>query len=375
MDFAYTSEQEELRGLAKEIFASADDTGRLPGIEAEPEWIDRDLWKRLADSNLLGVTVPEADGGLGFGLLEACLVAEQCGRTLGHVPLIPTVVGGVLPLVRWANDELRHRMLSGVLSGDTIFTMALTELPDAPMARGRRTGEGWVLEGQKAFVPYGHLADAFVVSASGDEGGGLFLVDRRAEGVTLERQTTMSGDPQFLLDLEAVPATVLAAPGDQGDEAVHWLLQRSQVAYCAMELGIAEAALRMTARYTTERVQFERPIATFQAVGHRMADCYIDVLAMRWTMLEAAARLDAGEPADEAVYTAKWWACEAGHRVISAAQHCHGGVGVDMSYPLYRYFLWSKQIEVTLGSASEQLAELGRQIAAITTDQADAAPA
>ena len=139
---------------------------------------------------------------------------------------------------------------------------------------------------------------------------------------------------------------------------------RPTVALCAMELGIAARALKMTATYTSSRHQFDRPIATFQAVAQRAADAYIDVESIRVTTWQAAWRLAEGLPADDEVDVAKLFAAEAGHRVVYAAQHLHGGMGFDVEYPLYRYYLRSKQLELTLGCASEQLARLGRQLAA-----------
>jgi alkylation response protein AidB-like acyl-CoA dehydrogenase len=131
-----------------------------------------------------------------------------------------------------------------------------------------------------------------------------------------------------------------------------------------MELGVAERALRMTAAYAATRQQFDRPIATFQAVSQRAADAYIDVESIRVTTWQAAWRLSSGLPADEAVSIAKYFAAEAGHRVVYAAQHLHAGMGFDLEYPLHRYYLWSKQIELTLGCASEHLALLGQLLAA-----------
>jgi alkylation response protein AidB-like acyl-CoA dehydrogenase len=119
----------------------------------------------------------------------------------------------------------------------------------------------------------------------------------------------------------------------------------------------------MSAQYTAAREQFGRPIATFQAVGHRLADAYVDVEAMRLTTLQAVWLLDAGLPAATEVAVAKWWACEGGHRVAHAAQHVHGGVGVDIEYPLSRYFRWSKQLEMTLGAAPAQLLRIGSTLA------------
>jgi alkylation response protein AidB-like acyl-CoA dehydrogenase len=386
MDFAYSPEQTELRQLAADIFDSADDMGHQARVEQEAEWFDRELWRRLADAGLLGVTIPtgeESGDGLGFDLLEACIVSEQCGRTLGHVPFVPTVIGGVLPVARYGSAELKKEILGGVVNGTKVMTVAiddqdasaplLAQPAGASAASRLADGTEWRLSGCKSFVSYAHVADYLVV-ATGDRvgSGGLFLVDRDAAGMTLERLQTMSGGPQYAVCFNQTPGRALVPPGPEGTEAVQWLRRRYAVGYCALELGIADAALRMTAQYTKGRVQFDRPIATFQAVQHRLADAYIDVLAMRWTMLEAAALLgrsadeDAaagGGAANEAVATAKWWACQGGHRVVSAAQHCHGGVGVDSSYPLSRYFLWSKEVEILVGSASQHLAELGRQIA------------
>jgi alkylation response protein AidB-like acyl-CoA dehydrogenase len=143
-----------------------------------------------------------------------------------------------------------------------------------------------------------------------------------------------------------------------------WLLDRAVAGVAATALGVSGRALKLSAEYTTSRVQFGRPIATFQAVGHRLADAYVDVEAMRLTTLQAVWLLDSGLDARTEVAVAKWWAAEGGHRVAHAAQHVHGGVGVDVEYPLSRYFRWSKQLEMTLGAATAQLLRLGAQLAA-----------
>jgi alkylation response protein AidB-like acyl-CoA dehydrogenase len=132
---------------------------------------------------------------------------------------------------------------------------------------------------------------------------------------------------------------------------------------CALELGVTARALRMTAEYTTGRQQFDRPIATFQAVAQRAADAYIDVESIRLTTWQAAWQLSEGREAASAVALAKWAAADAGHRVVYAAQHLHGGIGFDKDYPLYRYYLWSKQLELSLGAASHQLVRLGEELA------------
>jgi alkylation response protein AidB-like acyl-CoA dehydrogenase len=155
--------------------------------------------------------------------------------------------------------------------------------------------------------------------------------------------------------------TLNDAPGDPlGDaSAPGWLLDRALVALCATQVGIAERALALTAEYVAGREQFGKPLGAFQALQQRAADAYIDVEAMRWTMWQAAWRLSEELPAAEEVVIAKAWASEGGHRVLATAQHLHGGMGVDLEYPLHRYTLAAKEIELTLGGVGKQLARLG----------------
>jgi alkylation response protein AidB-like acyl-CoA dehydrogenase len=142
-----------------------------------------------------------------------------------------------------------------------------------------------------------------------------------------------------------------------------WLFERATVATCAVQLGVSERALEMTAEYTKSRIQFDRPTGSFQAVHMRAADAYIQLEAMRLTCWEAAWLLQEERPAGAAVEVAKYWAAEGGHFVGYAAQHLHGGIGIDVDYPLHRYYLWAKQLELTLGTAPLQLARLGARFA------------
>jgi acyl-CoA dehydrogenase len=142
-----------------------------------------------------------------------------------------------------------------------------------------------------------------------------------------------------------------------------WTLARTTVALCAVASGCAQEAMRITAEYTTERKQFDRAIGTFQAVGQRMADCFIDNQAIELTMLQAATHLDEGRDDPAEVATAKFWAADGGNRVAHAVLHVHGGISIDLDYPIHRYFLWLKQIEFTLGAATPQLVTLGRHLA------------
>ena len=155
--------------------------------------------------------------------------------------------------------------------------------------------------------------------------------------------------------------------GSDGRRALAWTLDRALLGLCAMQVGVAEGALRMAAEYTSQRHQFGRPLSTFQGVSLKAADAFIDTEAMRVTLWQAAWRLTEGLDATAEVMVAKWWASEGGQRAVHITQHLHGGMGADVDYPVHRHFLWGKQIETTLGGSSALLARLGRHLAEATT--------
>jgi 3-oxocholest-4-en-26-oyl-CoA dehydrogenase beta subunit len=370
MDFSFNEEQEAVRDLARQILEGQVTHDRLKELAAAGEHVDRRTWQELAKANLLGISLPDDVGGSGLGFLETCLVLEQVGRTVAPVPVLPTVVLGAMPVAAFGTAEQRQALLPPVVAGDLVLTAALVELgaePHQPTTTATANGDGWRLDGVKICVPAGLDAGRVLVpAATGDGRVGVFLVDPSAAGVTVERQDTTTGIPEARIELSG--ATV---PGDQvlGDPAdgaaiVEWIVERAIVGLCAQATGVCEQAVRMTAEYTTTRHQFDKPIGTFQAVGQRAADAYIDAEAVRLTAWQAAWRLHEGLPAAAEVATAKYWAAEGGQRVVHAAQHLHGGIGVDRDYPLHRYFLWAKQLELTLGGATRSLRRLGAILAA-----------
>lgn len=370
MDFAFREEQEQLRNLARQILEAHTTRERLREVEASPERFDRDLWKELGRAHLLGVALPEDVGGSGFGIVELCLLLEEVGRAVAPVPVLATLVLGALPVDRFGSAEQRRRILAPVAAGEAVLSAALDERqvedPTAASVAARRDGGAWRLDGVAGAVPAAHLAARVLVpAATGDGVVGVFLVDPRGGGAEVARQESTSGEPLARLALSGAavaPEDVLGDPR-AGAEVVRWTVERALVGLCAIQVGLAERALRMTADYTAGRVQFGRPLGTFQAVQQRLADAYIDVEAMRWTTWRAAWRLAEGLSTEEEVAVAKFWAADGGQRVLAAAQHLHGGVGVDVDYPLHRYTLWSKQVELALGGASRHLWRLGALIA------------
>jgi alkylation response protein AidB-like acyl-CoA dehydrogenase len=374
VDFSFSEEQDDLKGLAEQVLQGELTIERLKEIEGGEDNFDRELWKKLADAGVLGIAIPEAHGGGGLGFLETALVLEQVGRTVAPVPYYATSVLGALPIARFGSEELQAAVLPGVASGDSIITAALVELgadPLVPLTTAKPDGDGYVLDGVKDCVPAGTLADKVLVPASVTSGSGsagtviVALVDVGAKGLTRERQETTNHHPEARLTLQGVKvgAADLVGSADNGAEVLAWTVERATAALCAIAVGLCEEALRMTAEYTKTREQFDRPIATFQAVGQRAADAYIDTEAIRLTAWQAIWRLSEELPATAEVAVAKFWAAEGGQRVVHAAQHLHGGMGVDRDYPLHRYFLWAKVIELTLGGTTRQLLKLGKILA------------
>jgi len=240
-------------------------------------------------------------------------------------------------------------------------------VPALPATVATRDGDGWRLDGEKRFVPAAHLAGRMLVPArTAADRVGVFLVDPKSPGIALQRVETTSREPQFVVTFSAAKVEASDVLGDpqQGAAIIDWIVQRAIAGLCAMQAGVCDAALRLTAKHVSEREQFGVKIATFQAVAHRAADAYIDTEAVTLTARHAAWRLATNLPADETLSVAKFWAAEGGQRVAHAAQHLHGGIGVDTAYALHRYFRWTKQIELTLGGAMVHLARLGAHIAA-----------
>lgn len=371
MDFSLTEEQATVRDLAKQVLsplAPTEPTAGYPPVEEMAP--DDTAWRRLAEANLLGLSLSEAAGGSELGLTPTALVVEQAGAAAARVPLVG-VLAAALTVDRFGRDDLRARVLAPVAAGGPLVTAALAEprTLDATTlhTEARSEADGWVLTGEKTAVAAADRAGRVLVPARADDGGTvLLLVDPDASGVTRRAQRASSGDEEFDLILEDVRVEaedVVCGPGD-GARALGFLLSRASVLTAALALGLAERQLELTAEHVSRREQFGVPIGTFQGVAMRTADMLVDVEAMRATLWQALWRLDNDLPAEEEVTVAKFWASEAGERVASSAVHLHGGIGVDTDYPLHHYFLRSKVAELALGSASWQIDHLGGQIAA-----------
>ena len=349
MDFSFTPEQTDLRELAARIAGDATTPERAKAVTASDDGVDMELWAALATAGLVGISFPESVGGGGFGWLETCVVLEEVGRTAAAVPAL-AVMALAGPALE-GQPELQR----AVADGATVVTAAVHEPVGDPFAPAA-TATADRVSGVKVCVPSGTIASAFVVTTA----DGLYLVEATADGVTVERADTTTKVPEARVTFDNAPGVPLGGP-----EAVEALLWRGISAACVMTSGACAAALTLTASYTVERHQFGKPIASLQAVSQRTGDAYIDTEAIRLTAWQAAWRMSEGLPCEEQLLAAKYQAAEAGWRVVHAAHHLHGGFGVDRDYPLHRFFLLHKQLELQLGSGTPSLAHLGRLLADI----------
>jgi len=377
MDFTFNDEQTAVQEAVEGILTGLVTPDRVQEIEATEDRVDRQLWSELAKADLLGLAVPGAHGGGGYGMVELCLLLEAQGKVVAPVPLWATLVLGALPIAEFGSDALSASLLPGVAAGDVFLTAALADVANdiavggegRPTVTGTRGADGGlVLSGSAFAVPYAHVATRVLVPVATDGGLVVAAVDPTAPGATVERVVTTNREihPHLHLDGVTVAADQLLAGGDgaRGGHVLAWILERAWTGLCALQVGITESAVAQTAEYLNSREQFGLPLATFQATKMRAADAAIDTEAVRVTTWQAAWRLDNGLDAGRAVNVASWFAAESGQRVVFATQHLHGGIGADISYPIHRYFLWGKQIELLLGSPSAQLARLGHQVAA-----------
>lgn len=368
MDFQLSPDTDALRELLTRILTECSSPDRLTEFDRSGEWFDRRTYRALAAAGVIGATLGDDVGGAGLGLLDLHFVLEQLGAHVAQVPLWETVVLGAHTIERHGSAVQRKRWLPGVVGGTVLLTAALlgpgAADPRLPSVRARPTDDGWQLNGVLSQVPLAAYADRILVPAGTDDRSVMvFLIDPQTSGAQLEAQDTASRRPCSRLKLIDVEVEVDDLVGADGSAVLDDLLLRAESGLASIQSGVCAAALQLAASHAATRQQFGRVIASFQAVGQRLADAYVDAEAIRLTSLQAAWRLDEGLDSAEAVAIAKWWAAEAGHRVLHSAQHVHGGIGIDLSYPLHRYFMLGKEIEFSLGHATLQLSRIGRTLA------------
>ncbi|MEM8500095.1 MAG: acyl-CoA dehydrogenase family protein [Pseudomonadota bacterium] len=359
MDFTKTEQHSAVEALAQQVFIDQVDDEYLKSWPDDQAEFDAAFWKTLGEAGLIGVAGAEQFGGVGFGFIELCSVLEVQGSVLAGVPLWQSAVVA-LTMERFADANVNKTLLPSVYEGSHHLTLGLGGL-DREKIGSVLCSDGKTLTGTIDDVPWAKHASAILIGLHINNSPALYLLRPELDELQFEQQHTSYRHAHFQVSVEQLnidPGRIICTGED-----VDTVLQAAYTALSALQLGVVEQVLKRTAEYTIERQQFGKAIASFQSVSHRAADGYVDCAALRASVMLAAWKLSAGEDARTEARTAKWWACEAGHRIGHTAQHLHGGIGSDIDYPIHRFFRWTKQLEFALGGAQEQLASLGRLLA------------
>ena len=361
MDLGLSEEQELLKNAARDFLEKECPETLVREMEDDEKGYSPDLWKKMAEQGWQGLLIPEANGGAGFGYLDLIILIEEFGRALVPGPFISTQVGGVLPLLEGGTDQQKSYALPKIASGEAIWTLAYTE----PSARFdtegvalevKEDGNDVVLNGTKLFIRDANVADYFTVvgrtpGTKGDAGIQLVIVDAKTAGISQTQLKTIAADKQAEVKFENVrvpKASII--PG--GAATLKKIQRKATVLECAYLVGLAQMDFEVSVQYAKDRIQFGRPIGSFQAIQHKAADMVTDVDGARFIMYRAAWSVDQDEAdADINVHMAKAWCSEATRRVVAHGQQIHGGIGFTKDYKVQLYFRRQKASELAWGDS------------------------
>jgi alkylation response protein AidB-like acyl-CoA dehydrogenase len=363
MDLSFSESQQLMRESARDFFQHECPKSLVREMEKDENGYPPQLWKKMADLGWMGLIVPEEYGGAGGDYLDLVVLVEEMGRACLPAPFFTTALGAMF-LMEAGTDEQKAKLLPQIASGKIIITLALNEVeyredPGSIAVRATFRGDNYIINGIKLFVPFGHLADYIICVArtarrASPEGGiTLFLIGGKTPGISYTQLKTIAGDKQseVIFNNVEVPKENILGQLHHGWPVAKNILQKAAVAKAAELVGIAQQSLEMAVSYAKERVQFGRPIGSFQAIQHHCANMLIDVDGSKLMTYKAAWMLNEGLPCDIEVAAAKGYASEACRRVTALAQQVFGGIGVIIDHDMPLYYTRAKVAEVAFGDA------------------------
>jgi alkylation response protein AidB-like acyl-CoA dehydrogenase len=364
MDLSLTEEQQLLQDSARDFLRQECPTTHVRAMEEVLTGYSPELWQKMTELGWAGLMFPEQHGGSGYTFVELCVLLEECGRALLPSPFHATVLTFGLPILFGGSAAQQAHYLPAIAAGKHLGTLALTEPsasfePSGVNVRAVAHNGGFVINGTKLFVTNAHTADTLLVAVRSSDAGGpaggisLLLVPGNTPGVTKTPLQTIAADRQFEVEFRQVEvgAEALLGPLHEGWPLIKQTIAYATVAKCSDMVGMAQAAFDMAVDYAKNRVQFGRPIGSFQTIKHKCADMVIDVDGSRFITYRAAWCLANGQEATQEIAMAKAWTSDACRRVCAAAHQIHGGIGFTKEYDLQLYFRRAKQAEVLYGDA------------------------
>ncbi|MHB1716833.1 MAG: acyl-CoA dehydrogenase family protein [Acidimicrobiales bacterium] len=369
MNFAFSEEQEELRASVRRFLEDKSPETEVRRLMATDEGYDPAVWAQMADQlGLQSLTIPEEFGGAGFGYVELIVVLEEMGAALLCAPFFSTVALAANALLTSGDDEAKRAYLPGIASGETIATLAFTEdsgrwEPDAVTLSASPSGDGWVLDGHKSFVIDGATANLVLVAGRTPAGLSLFAVDGTAPGLTRKSLATMDQTrKQARLEFASTPARLIGVDG-AAEAGLVKTLQLAVVALAAEQVGGAQRCLDSSVEYAKNRIQFGRPIGSFQAIKHKCADMLLEVESAKSAAYYAG--WVAAEDSDELPVVsslAKSYCSEAYFHAAAETIQIHGGIGFTWEHPAHLYFKRAKSSELLFGDPSYHRELLAQRI-------------
>ncbi|MDI9940788.1 acyl-CoA dehydrogenase family protein [Rhodococcus sp. IEGM 1351] len=318
------------------------------------------LWAAFADADLLTLALPERLGGEGLSVTDVGALLTEVGRKAAQVPALATLGFGVLPIVALGDDAQQDALLTGLVDGRT-FTAALAEpgaqFPARPSVTAVADGDGYSVTGHVLAVPFAERAHRILVPTD----TGVVLVDPGAAGVTLTPTPSASGSPEFAIAFDGARGELLAA----GDDGVQTLYRIALASIGAVADGLLSGATVLAGEHLATRHQFGKPLATFQAVSQQIADVYVTSRTLHVSALAASWRVSEGLDAQDDLDVMAYWIAAEVPAAMQVLHHLHGGVGVDVTYPLHRYYSTAKDLARLVGGASYRLDLVGARCSSI----------
>ena len=360
MNFQLTEEQTAFKEMASGLFADYCSDDQLRAHDKSDAPFMQALWQQCVASGLHTILIPESQGGLGLGMTELMVVLEQQGRALANVPLWETQIGATA-LAKFADTSL-HPVIKQILSGEVLLSLSLEALTQSrgPSLQIARSGDNWKLNGTAPAVPLASVSRYALLAAEAIDGMHLVLIDLQEKGIQIT--AGRSQHHQALADLK-FDDLALNAQRVLPLNATGWAEQHAIACLASLQLGVTDQQLKRTVDYVSERQQFGRVIGSFQLVAGQMADGYIATEALRSSLWQLVYRLDADLGSAPQAWATRALANNTGHQAGHMAQHVHGGIGVDLTYPIHRFLFWTRANATALGGTEHHLAQLGDWLA------------
>ncbi len=369
MNFAFSEEQEELRRIVRQFLESKSSEAEVRRLMDTTEGYDPATWSQMANElGLQSLIIPEEFGGQGFGYVELTVVLEEMGRSLLCAPYFSSVVLAGNTLLHAGDDAAKKELLPGIASGETVATLAFTEESGrwdegGITMQATKDGDGYKLSGTKMFVLDGHTASLILVAARTDSGVSLFQVAADAPGLTRTALATMDQTrKQARLEFADVPAKLIGTEG-AGWTVLERVLDLAAVALAAEQVGGAQKVLEMAVEYAKVRVQFGRPIGSFQAIKHKCADMLLEVESAKSAAYYAAwCASELNEELPSVASLAKAYCSEAYFHATAENIQIHGGIGFTWEHPAHLYFKRAKSSELLFGDPTYHRELLAQRI-------------